>query len=826
MTDQFPNGLCSSCFEPCSGDTKCPNCGWDPGNPGFQSSQALQNGSILNGAYIIGKVLGQGGFGITYLAWDISSGRKVAIKECFPGTPRVERLANGFDLVTSGQSPEEKEEFERAVSKFIQEASTLAQFYGEPTIVEVLGLFRANKTAYMIMEYLDGHTLGEEIRKNKKLSPERVMEVALSVSKALSVIHGQGVLHRDISPDNIYITRDGSIKVLDFGTARDISGNRTMTVNLKHGYAPLEQYLGKNQGPWTDIYSLGATMFRALTGKMPPRADERKMGDDSLLLGILDQELSGRMKLVVRKALAVEIAERYQNIFDFVEVLSNGEATLPGQEEEDLFYQRTVKYSGLFPSDLQRERGSPTQDIVSEIRQEDTTIPGEPDSKKETEPALEKVLLQSPPDLQVERQERSGKEESLLREGKLPTRKRSSVTNIALAIGVILGLFIVFIGEKDRDAPSLSQGSAKGASNHAITATHGQDTPQETVERYYQLISQGLYNDAYNLFTSSRKTRLSRDGFIAGFKNTASVEMSAPVKVLYSGSNQATVGVSFISYDHSQTGEAYIVKGFQGEWGLVKEEDRWFLDKSNIKEALIPNTPVKDNIQTIVSFAEGVLGRIEGDKVLLRENHSVESRVLGSANRGDLLPVLGKWQAASSDEAILVRNFAWISNGNSFELTEGKAVRIIRKLKDNKVLVVCDYRGQDIQIAIPEDHLKTMDDHPWYKVKISKEMNAWLFGKYLRILSPLEMDQMAEMRKAEEARAKAKAKAEEERKRREAEEAKRKAEEENRKEREALDKQKEINQEIILGWERLKREIVEKKGKDTNIKPLKREDLQ
>lgn len=141
-------------------------------------------------------------------------------------------------------------------------------------------------------------------------------------------------------------------------------------------------------------------------------------------------------------------------------------------------------------------------------------------------------------------------------------------------------------------------------------------------------------------------------------------------------------------------------------------------------------------------------------------------------------------------------------------------------------MVVCDYRGQDIQIAIPEDHLKTMDDHPWYKVKISKEMNAWLFGKYLRILSPLEMDQMAEMRKAEEARAKAKAKAEEERKRREAEEAKRKAEEENRKEREALDKQKEINQEIILGWERLKREIVEKKGKDTNIKPLKREDLQ
>ena len=402
MTDQFPNGLCSSCFEPCSGGTKCPNCGWDPGNPGFQSSQALQNGSILNGAYIIGKVLGQGGFGITYLAWDISSGRKVAIKECFPGTPRVERLANGFDLVTSGQSPEEKGEFERAVSKFIQEASTLAQFYGEPTIVEVLGLFRANKTAYMIMEYLDGHTLGEEIRKNKKLSPERVMEVALSVSKALSVIHGQGVLHRDISPDNIYITRDGSIKVLDFGTARDISGNRTMTVNLKHGYAPLEQYLGKNQGPWTDIYSLGATMFRALTGKMPPRADERKMGDDSLLLGILDQELSGRMKLVVRKALAVEIDERYQNIFDFVEVLSNGEATLPGQEEEDLFYQRTVKYSGLFPSDLQRERGSPTQDIVPEIRQEETATPGEPDSKKETEPALEKVLLQSPPDLQVD----------------------------------------------------------------------------------------------------------------------------------------------------------------------------------------------------------------------------------------------------------------------------------------------------------------------------------------------------------------------------------------------------------------------------------------
>ena len=174
MTDQFPNGLCSSCFEPCSGGTKCPNCGWDPGNPGFQSSQVLQHGSILNGVYKIGKVLGQGGFGITYLAWDINSGRKVAIKECFPGTPRVERLANGSDLVTSGQSPEEKEEFERAVSKFMHEASTLAQFYGEPTIVEVLGVFRANKTAYMIMEYLDGHTFRRTPSRGRKRSMGRL----------------------------------------------------------------------------------------------------------------------------------------------------------------------------------------------------------------------------------------------------------------------------------------------------------------------------------------------------------------------------------------------------------------------------------------------------------------------------------------------------------------------------------------------------------------------------------------------------------------------------------------------------------------------------
>lgn len=227
--------------------------------------------------YQIESVLGQGGFGITYLARDTNLNHEVAIKEFLP-TDLATRIQDSSVVPIS---EDQSEIYGWGLHRFINEAQTLVKFR-HPNIVQVVAVFEANNSAYMVMEYVKGRTL-EDAFKHKKIEDEDDLKrVIFAVLEGLELIHNAGFIHRDIKPDNIYLREDGTPVLLDFGSARQAIGaqTRTLTALVSPGYAPLEQYDNSTegegkQGPWTDIYALGATLYRAVVGKAPPDAMQR-----------------------------------------------------------------------------------------------------------------------------------------------------------------------------------------------------------------------------------------------------------------------------------------------------------------------------------------------------------------------------------------------------------------------------------------------------------------------------------------------------------------------------------------------------------------------
>ncbi len=237
---------------------------------------ALPPGHTLHW-YRIESVLGQGGFGITYLARDTNLDHEVAIKEYLPTDLATRTEDSSVVPISDGQS----ETYGWGLHRFINEAQTLVKFR-HPNIVQVVAVFEANNTAYMVMEYVKGRTLEDAFRYKKIEGEEALTGIFSAVLEGLELIHNAGFIHRDIKPDNIYLREDGTPVLLDFGSARQAIGaqTRTLTALVSPGYAPLEQYDNstegeRKQGPWTDIYALGATMYRAVVGKAPPDAMQR-----------------------------------------------------------------------------------------------------------------------------------------------------------------------------------------------------------------------------------------------------------------------------------------------------------------------------------------------------------------------------------------------------------------------------------------------------------------------------------------------------------------------------------------------------------------------
>lgn len=285
-----------------------------------KNSYSLQRNTGLIGRYVIQEVLGQGGFGITYLGIDKLYGNKVAIKEYYPQKIAM-RKAQYEDVVTV-TSIEEKNNYDKGKKRFLDEAQVMARFNKNEGIVKILDFFEANNTAYIVMEYLEGITLKQYLGKYGVIQFRNLIEMMLPLLEALIEIHSQGLIHRDISPDNIMVQHNSKLKLMDFGTARDYteSGNKSLTVILKPGYAPPEQYQTHGvQGPWTDIYALCATIYKCLTGITPPDAIARVMDDKFKEPDQLDGKLSPDIKKILWKGMNIFPEERYQDIVEFGE---------------------------------------------------------------------------------------------------------------------------------------------------------------------------------------------------------------------------------------------------------------------------------------------------------------------------------------------------------------------------------------------------------------------------------------------------------------------------------------------------------------------------
>lgn len=313
MSEMF----CRSCLEPDSGLSVCPHCGWNPVSV-QENTLYLAPGTALQPPYRVARVLGHGGFGITYLGWDANLEIKVAIKEYLPREFACRKVENGqVNPINSSFALD----FQTGLTRFLDEARMLAKFQQHPGIVSVLGFFRAYGTGYMVMEYVEGQTLVDYVKEWGKLSWTQTLDIFMQIMDALRAVHKAGLLHRDIAPDNIYICGDGRIKLLDFGAAgRTVdesikSENQSRPAMVKSGFAAVEQYPDNGkQGPWTDVYSIAASIYFCLTGHRPPDALDRLRFDQLRPLSEFAVKIPLVAEQILAKALAIDSRHRPQTM--------------------------------------------------------------------------------------------------------------------------------------------------------------------------------------------------------------------------------------------------------------------------------------------------------------------------------------------------------------------------------------------------------------------------------------------------------------------------------------------------------------------------------
>ena len=323
---------CPGCMEIKSG-TVCGHCGYDESRQ--NAPHQLQAGTILQGKYLVGRALGQGGFGITYLGWNRYLETKVAIKEYYPSV-FVERNATQSTTVVC-RTEQLEEYYAENRMRFLREAKTLAKLQNVPQIVSIHDFFEMNNTAYIVMEYLQGNDLRDYIRvKGGRLSPAETFRILRPVMAALAEVHEAGMVHRDISPDNIMLLRDGSVKLMDFGAVRNVNNpgmdkelTQATQAIVKHGFAPIEQYSAKGSiGPWTDEYALCATMYYCMTGRVPENATDRIDGETELewerIPGLTEYQ-----QQVLRKGSAIRARDRYATVRELMEALFARNGSVP-----------------------------------------------------------------------------------------------------------------------------------------------------------------------------------------------------------------------------------------------------------------------------------------------------------------------------------------------------------------------------------------------------------------------------------------------------------------------------------------------------------------
>lgn len=314
--------ICLYCFSDLDNNRVCVNChkrADDTPSPPHHLPQR----TVLNNKYLIAKALGEGGFGITYLGWDLTQGIKVAIKEYFP-SGYVNRVPKSNQVIINRK--ENQAASNRGLKRFIEEAKNLAKIKNLRGVVNVRDFFSANGTAYIVMEFLDGVSLKKYMqRKGGKVPMSEILNIMRPVMESLIQVHSTGLIHRDISPDNIIITKYNEVKLIDFGAAKQSNlDGKSLSIVLKQGFAPEEQYRTHGeQGPWTDVYALGATIYFCITGQLPVESIQRMVKDTIVRPSELGAIITPGQENALMKSLAVYKKNRYENVQQMMNGLYN-----------------------------------------------------------------------------------------------------------------------------------------------------------------------------------------------------------------------------------------------------------------------------------------------------------------------------------------------------------------------------------------------------------------------------------------------------------------------------------------------------------------------
>lgn len=313
-----------NCFHIKNDYEVCPYCGYVEGE-GAKESFQLSPGATLQGRYIIGEALGYGGFGIIYKAFDTTLGVVVAVKEFYP-SGLVKRAAGEIDVGLFAH--QNVNDYQKQKNRFMEEARNMALFSKEKDIVNVLNYFEENMTAYIIMEYVRYPVLKDYLKEHQKMDESKALECTCALLTALQKIHNQGIIHRDISPDNLFYLDTGGVKVFDFGAARLQNDVDIQNPVVKSGYAPPEQYLSRgHQDHRMDIYAAGAVLYHLLTGEKPVESLERMDNDCLKLPGKMGIRLKRPTEQALLKALSLKAEDRFNSAQEFKDALTAADAS-------------------------------------------------------------------------------------------------------------------------------------------------------------------------------------------------------------------------------------------------------------------------------------------------------------------------------------------------------------------------------------------------------------------------------------------------------------------------------------------------------------------
>ncbi len=320
---------CFGCMEEYEGGSDtCPHCGYIQSQK-VKESYYLEPGTILHAQYLIGRVLGYGGFGVAYMGYDLSLERKVAIKEYMPSDCATRALGETKVIIHDGNA---RTQYETQLKRFIEEAQKLARYNDLEGVVSIYDCFLENNTGYIVMEYVPYPTLKEKLKDDKKMPYQEAVDIMSQILNTLTIVHKDAIIHRDIAPDNIFVDENGKAKLTDFGAARFASTahSRSLSIILKPGYAPAEQYTSRGeQGPWTDVYASAATLYRMITGKKPENAYNRSVSFKNEQKDILKKpsemgiELPENIENAIINALHIQREDRYQSAQEFLDALGS-----------------------------------------------------------------------------------------------------------------------------------------------------------------------------------------------------------------------------------------------------------------------------------------------------------------------------------------------------------------------------------------------------------------------------------------------------------------------------------------------------------------------